>query len=212
MAKLNWGAPGQRFYEAGVDRGVLYPVGGLGVAWSGLISVDEKSSGGSAQAFFVDGFKYANIAESSEFEASITALSSPPEFGLCDGTVSLANGLFATEQPRMPFGLSYRTLIGNETEGFDKGYKLHLVYNALAAPASRPNATLSDSPEALTLSWEITTKPVRISGARPTAHLIVDSTRMAEAKLEELELYLYGDEGVNPALPTPAELIVMLSS
>lgn len=212
MAKLNWGAAGQRFYEAGADRGVLYPNGGPGVAWSGLVSVEEKSNGGSPQPFFVDGFKYANVAEASEFEASLSALSAPSEFGVCDGTVSLANGLFATEQPRQSFGLSYRTLIGNETEGLEKGYKLHLVYNALAAPSSRSHATLSDSPEALSLSWELSTKPVRLPGAKPTAHLVIDSTRSDPHLLSMLEGILYGSEGVNPRLPSPAELVTLFGS
>lgn len=212
MAKLNWGIIDQRFYEAGADRGVLYPISGPGVPWTGLVSVDERSAGGSPQAYYVDGLKYANLAEASEFEATLTALSAPSEFASCDGTTSLGYGLFATEQPRKSFGLSYRTLIGDPGQGLDRGYKIHLIYNALAAPTSRTNATLSDSPEVVNLSWEISTRPGRSEGIKPTAHLVVDSTKADPLLLTLLEAILYGHDGLSPSLPSALDLIRLFSS
>ena len=212
MAKLDWGIIDQRFYEAGADRGVLYPVTGPGVPWSGLVSVDERSSGGDRQAYYIDGLKYAHLVEATEFEATLTALSAPSEFASCDGTRSLGYGLFATEQPRTSFGLSYRTLIGDPGQGLDRGYKIHLIYNALAAPAGRTNTTLSDSPEVVNLSWEISTRPDRAEGIRPTAHLVIDSTKADPLMLTLLEAILYGHDGISPSLPSALDLIHLASS
>lgn len=212
MAKLDWGIMDQRFYEAGADRGVLYPVTGPGVPWTGLVSVDERSSGGGPQAYYVDGLKYANLVEATEFEATLTALSAPSEFAACDGSLSIGYGLFATEQPRKSFGLSYRTLIGDAGQGLDRGYKIHLIYNALAAPTSRTNATLSDSPDVVNLSWEISTRPDQASGFKPTAHLVIDSTKSDPMLLALLEALIYGHEGLAPRLPSVKDLVTLFSS
>lgn len=205
MPRLTWDSVGSRYYEAGVDRGVLY-VDGQGVAWSGLISVDESPSGGSARAFYLDGVKYLNLSSSEEFEATINAFYSPPEFDACDGALAIASGLFATNQPRKPFGLCYRTLIGNDTDGTYHSYKIHLIYNALAVPTQRSNKTLAGNIEAATLSWGISTKPLLIPGAAPSAHLVVDTSKAYPQVVAILEDILYGSESANPRIPSPEEL------
>lgn len=211
VPRLNWSAVGERFYEAGVDRGVLY-VGELaGVPWPGLVSVSESPRGGEARPFYIDGFKYANVAASEEFEATISAFQSPPEFATCDGVSSVHNGLFATQQPRKPFGLSYRTKLGNDTEGVDFAYKIHLVYNALAAPSGRTNSTVGQQLQPNTLSWSITTLPPAISGLRPTAHFVIDSRNTPEALLADVEDILYGSEVSSARLPSVAELLGMFN-
>jgi hypothetical protein len=206
MTRLNWDAVGERFYETGVDRGVLY-VDNSGFAWPGLISVNESPSGGEAKPYYIDGFKYLNIAAAEEFEATIEAFYSPPEFRPCDGKVAIHNGLFATQQPRKQFSFSYRTKIGNDTDGPDHGYKIHLVYGALAAPSERTNTTLSDSAEPGAYSWGITTRPPVIAGMRPTAHFIIDSRFTSEVVLVEIEALLYGSEAFSAQLPSVTELI-----
>lgn len=211
MTRVIWGTAGGRFYETGADRGVLYVGSTPGVAWDGLISVSEAPSGGDPQPYYLDGYKYINIAAAEEFEASLTAFSSPFEFGVCDGIRRLHNGLFITQQPRASFGLSYRTLVGNEIEGTDHAYKLHLVYNALAKPSGRSNNTISDSPDPTQLSWDISSRPPLATGYRPTAHLVVDSREADPAVLAELEDLLYGVEFVNPRLPTQAEIISLFA-
>lgn len=211
MSRLVWSAAGERFFESGLDRGVLY-VSGIGVAWSGLISIDESPTGGDAKAFYHDGIKYLNLASAEEYEATINAYSSPPEFAPCDGVGSVYNGLFVTQQPRKPFNLSYRTKVGNDTEGVDHGYKIHLVYNALAAPSGRSNASLSDSPNVNSLSWKITTLPPSITGYRPTSHFVVDSRFTSTANLAQLEDKLYGSLSANATFPTVAELLAIFSS
>jgi hypothetical protein len=208
VSRLVWSAAGERFFESGLDRGVLY-VSGIGVAWSGLISIDESPTGGDAKAFYHDGIKYLNLAAAEEFEATINAYSSPPQFGPCDGVGAVYNGLFATQQPRKPFSLSYRTKVGNDTDGPDHAYKIHLVYNALAAPTSRSHASLSDNMEVASLSWHITTLPPGISGYRPTAHFVVDTRSTPADVLAELEDKLYGNQSFNASLPTVAELLTM---
>lgn len=211
MARLVWGSFGERYYETGVDRGVLYVGENLGVAWPGLISVSESPSGGDPKPYYLDGNKYLNLSSAEEFEAVISALSNPPEFGPCDGTVSIQNGLFVAQQPRVPFSFSYRTLIGNDVAGNDLGYKIHLVYNALAAPSQRENTTLRDSVDLMALSWSVTTLPPEITGYRPTSHMLVDSRYASPENLSAVEDILYGSESGSAQMPTPDELIAIFT-
>lgn len=206
MAKLVWGIVGERYFETGVDRGVLY-VGDVGVPWNGLTAVNEAPTGGDAKPYYLDGIKYANLAAAEEFAASIEAYSSPQEFAVCDGTLSVNNGLFVTQQPRKPFGFSYRTRIGNDLKGTDYAYKIHLVYNALAAPASPNHGTLSDSQSINALSWGISTTPPRALGFRPTAHFVIDSRFTPAPLLSSVEDILYGSDAGQPRLPTQGELL-----
>lgn len=210
MTQVVWDAIGERLFETGVDRGVLY-LDNAGVAWNGLISVQENSSGGDPQPYYVDGYKYVNVAASEEFEATIEAFSAPREFGVCDGTVEYRSGLFVTQQRRRPFGLSYRTLIGNDISSHEHGYKIHLVYNALAAPSQRNNQTIKGSAEPTTLSWAISTTPPKLSALKPTAHFVIDSTRTDPGVLSDLEDLLYGTVSTDPDFPTPEELIELFS-
>lgn len=211
MTALVWGTAGERLYEAGADRGVLYLPGVPGVAWNGLTSVSETPTGGAPVPFYYDGLKYSNLSTAEEFAATIGGFSSPKEFAKCDGTASISNGLFITQQPREPFDLSYRTHLGNDTEGLEYGYKVHLVYNALAAPSGRNNATLNDAPTPNSYSWLITTMAPLISGFRPSAHLVVDSTKTPADVLEEFENLLYGTPSTPPQMPTQEEVILLFS-
>lgn len=211
MTRVTWGDAGTRFYEAGADRGVLFVDENSGVAWNGLTAVRENPSGGEPQPYYIDGFKYINLATAEEFEATIEALSSPLEFGVCDGTHAVHTGLFITQQPRREFNLTYRTQVGNDVDGLDHGYKVHLVYNALAAPSSRNHQTLSDSPEPLPFAWAITTAPPRLSGYKPSAHMVVDSRYTDPAVLLELEDLLYGTDLSESSFPTQAELIALFA-
>lgn len=210
MTRLIWNGTGERFYENGVDRGVLY-VDLDGVPWSGLVSVTESPTGGEAKPYYLDGVKYLNLSSSEEFEATINAFNSPTEFGVCDGIASIHNGLFATQQRRKPFRMSYRTMVGNDLNP-NFGYKIHLVYNALAVPTERANTTLSDSPEAATFSWKITTLPPAASGLKPTAHFVVDSRYTPSELLTDLEDILYGNESVTASMPTAQDLIDMFNA
>ena len=212
MTQLTWGSVGDRFYEAGIDHGVLYPEVGDGIAWRGLASVNEVPSGATSMPFYQDGINYLNVLSLEEFNATIAAFSAPPEFDACDGTVSIANGLFATQQPRTSFGLSYRTKVGNDLEGLDHAYKLHLVYNALATPSSRENKSLGGAPTPLLFSWTIHTVPMGITSHKPSAHLVVDSRHVGDSIMLTIEDYIYGTESLSPALPTPTELITMLNA
>lgn len=209
--RLVWNAVGERFYETGVDRGVLYVAGSPGVAWGGLISVAESPSGGEARAYYQDGIKYANLSSSEEFEAALAAFAAPPEFGPCEGVRSVQNGLFVTQQPRKSFGLSYRTMIGNDSAGKSHAYKIHLVYNALVEPAERNNNTLSDNVTPTQLSWKVTTTPPALTGYKPTAHFVVDSRTAGAPQLAELEDVIYGSVAANARLPQPAELVSILA-
>jgi hypothetical protein len=209
MAKLSWDSPGERFFEVGVDRGVLYPKTGPGVAWSGLIAVTESPVGGEATPFYLDGIKYENRSTAEEFAATLEAYTYPEEFAICDGTSAITTGLFANQQYRQPFGLSYRTKVGNDLKGQDFGYKIHIVYNGLATPTQRPNQTITNDPEAINFNWSITTTPVRITGMKPTAHLVIDSTLTDPVVLAAVEALLYGSEENVPTLPTPDELIAV---
>jgi len=207
VTRLSWDASGKRFYELGIDRGVLYIDSQPGVPWVGLISVSESPSGGEPQPYYLDGIKYLNLSSAEEFEATIEAYSSPREFGPCDGTVAIQNGLFATQQPRKQFSFSYRSKTGNDTEGQDYAYKIHLVYNALAAPSQRSNKTIDDSVNVINLSWQITTLPPSITGVKPTAHLVIDSRYADPDILNTVENILYGSDSQSSSLPTPNDLI-----
>jgi len=210
MPALRWAAIGERYYEAGVDRGVFYPNVGDGVAWSGLISVTESPTGGEARPFYMDGIKFQNRASNEEFVATLEAYTYPREFARCDGTLEVRTGLFAAHQRREAFGLSYRTRVGSDLDQ-DLGYKIHLIYNVLASPTERSNQTLRDTPEATTFSWSLTTTPTRVEGFKPTAHFIVDSREVRPAVLEAIEALLYGTVSSTPRLPPPIELLSIVS-
>lgn len=212
MAKLIWDQIGGRFFEVGVDRGVLYPVGIDGVPWNGLTSVSEGSSGGEPVPYYIDGVKYLNVAAAEEFTGTIDAYTYPDEFADCDGTAFSPYKFSIGQQPRKAFGLSYRTRIGNDLEGDNYGYKLHLVYNALAAPSSKSYDSVGDSPEAMTFSWGFTTKAVVMPGYRPTSHLTINSRHITVGLLTLLEDLLYGTTETAPTLPTPTEIFNLFSA
>ena len=210
MTRLDWGTPGERFFEAGVDRGVLY-ITGDGVPWNGLTAVRESPSGGEPTPYYIDEIKYRNLSAAEEFAATIEALNSPPEFAACDGVSQIHTGLFVSEQPRTSFDLSYRNLVGNDLEGEEHGYKIHLVYNALASPTERTNSTLTDSPSPLGLSWTISTMAPALVNRRRSAHFVVDSRTTDPLVLEELEDILYGTVSTDPSIPTPTELVALFA-
>lgn len=221
MTALTWDKAGERYYETGVDRGVLYIPNGSGVynegyAWNGLTAVTESPSGAESNPQYADNIKYLNLISAEEFSGTIEAFYSPPEFDQCDGSASPTPGVSIGQQNRKMFGFSYRTKVGNDQEGQDHGYKLHLVYGALAAPSERAYATINDSPEAMTLSWEFTTTPVEIGTIagqtyKPTATLTIDSTKVDSDALSTLEEFLYGTVGTDPSLPSPTEVIALFS-
>ena len=211
MARLKWGEDGSRFFETGLDRGVLY-IDNDGVPWNGLIGVSENPSGGEPRPFYYDGVKYLNLASAEEFEATIEAFGAPNEFRPCDGSMAINNGLFATQQPRKAFGMSYRTLVGNDTEGQEHGYKIHLVYNALAGPASKDYKTTGSSTDPTTISWDVTTLPPSLTGLKPTAHFVIDSRETPDGLLEAIEDILYGNDANDSRLPLVSELITMFKS
>lgn len=208
---LVWDQTGERYYETGVSKGVLYPQSTsgtypLGVAWNGLTAVTESPSGAESTALYADDIKYLNILSTEEFAATIEAYTYPDEFAKCDGSAELMPGVSIGQQKRSPFGLSYKTMLGNDTDGNDHGYKLHIIYGALAAPSEKAFATVNDSPEAITFSWEISTTPVSVTGQKPTATVVIDSTKVNAAKLAALEKVLYGSEDTDPRLPLPDEI------
>lgn len=222
--KLVWDKTGERYYETGVKQGVIYPqaTGGTypkGVAWNGLSAVTESPSGAEANPVYADDIKYLNLMSNEEFGATIEAYTYPDEFAQCDGSAEIATGVTIGQQTRKPFGLSYKTTLGNDTEGNDYGYKLHLIYGALAAPSEKAYTTINDSPEAITFSWEVTTTPVSVSGFKPTAQLTIDSTKVDAKKLAALEEILYGKDateseggnGVDPRLPLPDEVATLMA-
>jgi hypothetical protein len=221
MTTLMWDKTGERVFETGVDHGVLYIPNTAGVyndgyAWNGLTTVTESPSGAESNKQYADNRVYANLVSAEEFGGTIEAFTYPDEFEQCDGTATPTPGVGIGQQTRKPFGLSYRTLIGNDTEGQSYGYKLHLVYGATAAPSEKARATVNDSPEAMTLSWEFTTDPAEvgtIAGTtyKPTSHITIDSTKVAADDLATLEEFLYGTEGTDPSLPTPAAVYAMFS-
>lgn len=219
MAKLVWDKTGDRLYETGVKNGVLYiPTAGVyskGVAWNGLTAVTESPSGAEATALYADDTKYLSLMSAEEFGATIEAYTYPDEFAACDGSAELADGVMIGQQKRSTFGLCYKTTIGNDTEGNDHGYKLHIVYGAQAKPSERAYASINDSPEAITFSWEITTTPVNVTGAKPTASLVIDSTKADPSKLAALEDILYGKDGEpasEPRLPLPDEIKSLMTA
>lgn len=212
MTRLVWGAIGERFFEAGVDRGVLYVNETDGVAWNGLVSVTESPTGGEISEYFIDGMKYLQHAAADKFEATIEAYTYPEEFEACDGTASAANGLKMTHQPKKEFGLSYRTKVGNDVDGEEHGYKLHLVYNALAEPTQRTNKSLGESIDPDNFSWHLVTRPPDLTGYKPTAHLVVDSRESPRGLLLQIEDILYGNDDESPRLPSPAEMIFLFKT
>jgi len=211
MTRINWDVRGERYFEIGVDRGVLYPSSGPGVPWSGLLSVNETPTGAEERPYYIDGIKYLNLRSAEEFAATIESLGSPPEFNPCDGVVSIHTGLFATQQPRTSFGFSYRVLLGNDLAGPGYGYRIHLIYNALAAPATRNNATIGATIDPARFSWTISTLAPPVTGYKRTAHFVIDSKLTDPAVLSELEDLLYGTVSTDPTLPTPDELIAIFA-
>ena len=215
MAKLTWDQTGDRLYETGVDRGVLYPITsgstyGTGVAWNGLTTVTESPSGAESNPQYADNIKYLDLTSAEEFGFTIEAFTYPVEFEECDGSAQLAEGVTIGQQSRKMFGFSYRTLVGSDTEGTDHGYKIHLVYGCKASPSEKSRATVNDSPEAVTFSWECTTTPVNVSGHKPTSHLIVDTTVADAGKVTQLETKLYGDDSSGtPKLLMPDEVYTL---
>lgn len=216
MAKIVWDQTGERLYETGVKNGVLYVqeagVYPKGVAWNGLTAVTESPSGAEASPLYADDIKYLNLISTEEFGATIEAYTYPDEFAECDGSASLAQGVMIGQQSRKTFGLCYRTTVGNDTDGNNHGYKLHIIYGALAAPSEKAYATINDSPEAITFSWEVTTTPVNVTGAKPTASITIDSTKASAEKLAALEKILYGDTEVEARLPLPDEIKTLMAS
>ena len=212
MTRLTWDVVGERVFEAGVDHGVLYVDEGDGVAWHGLTSVSESPSGADLGEYYIDGIKYLQVLGSEEFAATIEAFTYPDEFAVCDGTRPVGNGLFMTQQPRKSFGFSYRTRVGNDIQGTDHGYKIHLVYNALAAPSSKQHSSLNESAEPINFSWSITTKPPRFVGFKPTAHMVIDSRETPSDLLYSIQDILYGTDDTAPRLPSVDELIELFNS
>ena len=217
MSKLVWDKTGERLYETGVKQGVLYPqaAGGTypkGVAWNGLTNITESPSGAEATALYADDIKYLNLVSAEELGGTIEAYTYPDEFAECDGSAALTEGVFIGQQDRKTFGLCYRTTLGNDVDSNGHGYKLHLIYGALAAPSEKAYATINDSPEAITFSWEFKTTPVNVAGHKPTASLTIDSTKVGETKMAALEKVLYGDGDTEARLPLPDEAVQILTS
>ena len=215
MSKLVWDQDGERLYETGTEQGVLYPKSDdgtypKGYAWNGLTGVSEAPSGAEETALYADNIKYLSLTSTEEFGATITAYTYPDEFEKCDGSADIAPGVTIGQQDRTPFGLVYKTQIGNDTKGNSHGYKLHLVYGAKAKPSSRDYKTINDSPEAIELSWEISTTPIKVPGSKPTAHLTINSTKVSASKLAKLEDILFGSETSDARLPLPAEIIEIM--
>ena len=218
MSRLVWDKTGERLYETGVKNGVLYiPTSGVyskGVAWNGLTAVTESPSGAEATALYADDIKYLSLMSTEEFGATIEAYTYPDEFAECDGSADIADGVTIGQQTRKTFGLCYKTTIGNDVDGNGHGYKLHIIYGALASPSEKAYTTINDSPEAITFSWEITTTPVNVTGAKPTASLVIDSTKADPTKLAALEDILYGKDGAGeaePRLPLPDEIKTLMA-
>lgn len=224
MAKIVWDKTGEHFYETGVKNCVLYiPTEGVyskGVAWNGITAITESPSGAEATALYADDIKYLNLYSVEEFGATIEAYTYPDEFAECDGSAELVAGVKIGQQARKPFGLCYRTTIGNDTDGNDHGYKLHIIYGAMASPSEKSYNTINDSPEAVTFSWELTTTPVNVAGAKPTASITIDSTKVDAQKLAALEEVLYGKDGTGdqhtgaaePRLPLPDEIKTIMTA
>lgn len=218
--KLVWDKTGEHYYETGVKNGVLYPISASGtypkgVAWNGLTAITESPSGAEATALYADDIKYLNLMSNEEFGATVEAYTYPDEFAECDGSASLTEGVYIGQQARKTFGLCYRTTLGNDSKGNDYGYKLHIIYGAMASPSEKAYSTINDSPDAITFSWELSTTPVAVANFKPTASLTIDSTKVDPEKLATLEEILYGKDGtgddhstgaVDPRLPLPDEI------
>lgn len=207
---IKWDQTGEREYETGVDRGVLYPQDktGLypdGVAWNGLTAVTESPTGAEPTPLYADNIKYLNLMSAEEYGSTIEAYTYPDEFEECDGSAEITPGVTIGQQPRRPFGYSYRTIKGNDIDYNDHGYKLHLIYGAMASPSEKGYQTVNDTPEAITFSWEVTTTPIEVAGFKPTAQLVIDSTKVDAAKLKALETILYGVAGSTPEEGDPIE-------
>lgn len=217
MAKLTWDQTGQRFYETGTDHGVLYRLlnTGLyesGVAWNGLTAFTDSPSGAEATALYADNQKYLSLMSAEEVGGTLEAYTYPEEFETCDGSAEIATGVSIGQQTRQRFAFSYRTKIGNDVDGDDHGYKIHIVYNALASPSEKSYATINDSPEAITFSWEISTDPIAVDGYKSTASLVIDSTRVDKDKLKLIEDKLYGTADTEPTLLLPNEIVAIVGA
>ena len=216
MSKIVWDAVGEHTFETGVRNGVLYlkdaqGAYSTGVAWNGLTSVSESPEGAEATDLYADDIKYLTLMSAENFKATIEAYTYPDEFAECDGSATIADGVTIGQQSRKPFGLCYRTAIGNDTDGNEHGYKLHIVYGCQASPSEKQYSTINDSPEAITFSWEVNTTPVNVNGKKPTATLIIDSTKADKSKLTALEAILYGSESEEPRLPLPDEIATLMA-
>lgn len=223
MPKLVWDKTGERLYETGVKQCVLYlPTNGVynkGVAWNGITAVNENPSGAEATALYANDGKYLNLYSVEELGATVEAYTYPDEFAECDGSAEIAKGVTVGQQTRKTFGLCYRTTIGNDVDGNDHGYKLHIIYGAMASPSEKAYSTINDTPEAMTFSWELTTTPVTVTGKKPTASIVIDSTKCDPGKLAALEAILYGkdatseqaNDGAEPRLPLPDEIATLMA-
>jgi hypothetical protein len=215
--RLTWDDAGKRLYETGVKQGVLYPQDDdgaypKGVAWNGLTAVTESPEGAEPTPLYADDIKYLNLLSTEEFKATVEAYTYPDEFAECDGSGSLVEGVTIGQQDRKTFGLSYRTSLGNDVKGNEYGYKLHIVYGCLAAPSEKAYATVNDSPEAITFSWEVSTTPVNVTGFKPTASLVLDSVKLGAAKMKAIEDVLYGSSAAEARLPLPDEIKSIIES
>ena len=216
MTKIIWDATSERLYETGVKNVVLYPMASTGaydkgVAWNGVTAITESPSGAESTPLYADDIKYLELRSAEEFGATIEAYTYPDEFAACDGSAEVVAGLKIGQQTRKPFGLSYRTTLGNDTEGEAYGYKIHVIYGATAAPSEKSYATINDSPEAITFSWEVTTTPVAVTGYKPTSYLEFDSTKLTEAQMTAVEALLYGSDDKEASLPLPDALIAAVN-
>jgi hypothetical protein len=212
MSKLAWSRVGERFFETGVDRGVIYPnkEGMAPAAWSGLIGINENPTGGEDKPFYIDGYKFQNRSTPEEYVSTTEAFTYPRVFDECQGNSYLGNGLYMTAQTKVPFGLTYRTKLGNDVAGQNYAHKIHFVYNALVAPTNKNYQTVGDNPTANTFSWTISTKAMKVTGRRQTAHMVVDTSLLTSPLLAELEDLIYGTDSTEPELPSPTELIELI--
>lgn len=216
MSRLVWDNITERYYETGVDRGVVYPMKngtyGTGAAWNGLITATVSPSGAEATALYANNKKYVNLISAEEVAGTIEAYTYPEEFGECNGEKKLADGVTITQQARIPFGFTFRNLIGNDSEGTKAGYIIHIIYGATASPSEDSNTTINDSPEAKTMSWEFNTTPVDVAGFEPTAHLKIDSRTVPAEKLSQLEELLYGSDDEEASLPLPSAIATLIGT
>ena len=213
--RLEWDKTGEKLYETGVSQCALYVQGDggtypKGVAWNGITAINESPSGAEANPIYADNIKYLNLISTEEFGATIEAYTYPEEFNVCDGTAEIAKGVTIGQQKRKTFGLCYKTIVGNDTDSNEHGYKLHIIYGALAAPSEKNYETVNDSPDAITFSWEVSTTPVNVNGNKPTASLTIDSTKVNKEKLAKLEDILYGSAEADARLPLPDEIATVM--